>query len=287
MKQLPWLLFLLPVICCSQAVKFREYKKGQNFQYRLTTESSRNGQADSKTVSISKHKIVEDSGRLVERINWISKTSFSQKDTLYLDSLAQKVPPYELSLQRGGSLNIPPLLIPEMTGEITDLHTFYVAVSPSLHVQQLSPTHLSFKDSVLRGHFADGIMILSGEDCIQVTQKLLVRDDEVTIIKTTFQPPIEFSIIPLIDTIRTQVFNSPNNFQMVRKGVGDKVNLLWGVEQFTITSTLNSHSGQILEAEMENVLELRMRYNSSPDLKTYEGEIPLTIRRSLKLELVK
>jgi hypothetical protein len=38
---------------------------------------------------------------------------------------------------------------------------------------------------------------------------------------------------------------------------------------------------------MTNKLNLRMRYNASGDLNTYAAEMSLTIKRDLKLELVK
>jgi hypothetical protein len=74
---------------------------------------------------------------------------------------------------------------------------------------------------------------------------------------------------------------------MIRKGQGDQVNLLWGVEEFTITSTIDNRTGQLLKADMINLLSLHMRYNSTTDLKTYDAEIPLTIKRVLHLSLVK
>ncbi|HLG40622.1 MAG TPA: hypothetical protein VI461_13180, partial [Chitinophagaceae bacterium] len=221
-----------------------------------------------------------------EEIKWINKTVY-RKDTLHLDSIAQKVPPYRISLLRGGHLQLPPLTVPEMTGEITDLNTFYVAVSPALHIQRLGPNQLSFKDSVLKGNFADGREIIKGEDCIQVTQKLLIKDKGITVIETSFMPPYYTCITPFIDTIGKITFDSPCNFQMIRKGIGGKVSLLWGTEEFVIISTLDNRTGQLLKAEMVNLLNLRMRYNSAEDLKTYDAEIPLTIRRVLHLELIK
>ena len=74
---------------------------------------------------------------------------------------------------------------------------------------------------------------------------------------------------------------------MLRKGAGNTVNLLWGVEEFIITSTLDNRTGQLLNADMVNLLNLKMRYNCSEDLKTYEAEIPLTIKRVLHLLLLK
>ncbi|HET6995008.1 MAG TPA: hypothetical protein VFI06_08495 [Chitinophagaceae bacterium] len=286
MKILLWLIYIIPLTGLSQSIKFRQYKKGEHFQYQLTTESFRNNQPDSKTISISHHTIVDDSGRLAEEIKWISKKSVG-KETAQLDSTAQKVPPYKISLQPGGRLKIPALTIPEMTGEITDLNTFYVAVSPALHIHKLDPGHLSFIDSVLKGNFADGKQIINGEDCIQVKQRLLIKDKKTTTVETSFLPPFYTGITPYIDTIGKQSFEVPNNFQMVRKGAGDKVNLLWGVEKFIITSTIDNRTGMILQAEMINLLNLRMRYNASADLSTYDGEIPLTIKRVLHLELLK
>jgi hypothetical protein len=286
MRGLLYLLCFVPLLSLSQLIKPREYKKGNHFHYRLTTESFRNDQPDSKTISVSQHTIVEDSGRLYEQIQWINKTVY-KKDTLHLDSIARQVPAYKISLLPGGSLQLPPLSVSEMTGEITDLNTFYVAISPALHIQHLGPNHLSFKDSVLKGNFADGKEIIKGDDCIQVTQKLLVRDNEITLIETSFTPPYYTCINPFIDTIGKDTFKMPCNFQMIRKSAGDKVNLLWGTEDFVITSTLDNRTGQLVKAEMINRLNLRMRYNSSPDLKTYDAEIPLTIRRVLHLELFK
>jgi hypothetical protein len=286
MKLLLWLIYIIPSTGLSQSIQFRHYKKGEHFQYQLTTESFRNNQPDSKTISISHHSIVDDSGHLVEEIKWTSKKVVG-KETVQLDSIAQKVLPYKISLMPGGQLKLPALTIPEMTGEITDLNTFYVAVSPALHVRKLDPGHLSFPDSVLKGNFADGKQIINGEDCIQVKQRLLIKDKKTTVVETSFLPPYYTGITPYIDTIGKQSFEAPNNFQMVRKGSGDKVNLIWGVERFIITTTLDNRTGMILRAEMINLLNLRMRYNSSPDFNTYDAEIPLIIKRVLYLELVK
>jgi hypothetical protein len=52
-------------------------------------------------------------------------------------------------------------------------------------------------------------------------------------------------------------------------------------------SKIDNQNGQIVEASMDNRLKLRMRYNASPDLKTYDVEMPVTLRRNLKLELLK
>src|SRR5262249_6930218 len=160
------------------------------------------------------HRVIIDSGHWEEVIRWISKTVYSGNTVSHLDSLAQKVTPYNISLAENGKMQLPPLVIPAMTGEITDLHTFYVAVSPGLHAQQLSRTNNFFKDSVLHGKFADGKQILDGDDYIQVTQRLVRQDSGTTVIETSFLPPDHPGIKPLLDTIGKKTFDHPNNFQM-------------------------------------------------------------------------
>jgi hypothetical protein len=271
----------------SQRVNDADYTKGKSFTYRLVTESYRNNQPDAKSVAVSWHTMVEDKNRIGEEIRWLLKTVYTKKDTLQLDSVAQKVTPYVIFTNSAEGLKLPPLTIPDMTGEITDLHTFYVAVSPALHSQLLSRKRPFLNDSIVHGQFADGRQILKGEDRIQVSQKLVEKDKRYTIIETSFTPPLQLSITPLLDTIAKQTFSAPNNFQMVRKGNGDKVNLLWGVEEFIITSTIENRTGKLLEATMINTLNLRMRYNSSADLQTYDAELPVTIKRVVKLELIR
>jgi hypothetical protein len=161
---------LIPVTVKSQIINTRVYKKGDSFRYQLITETFNNNLPPERTVSVSFHRVVDDDSSLAEEVQWLSKTVYSKKDTLIFDSIARKVTRYRISLTPAGTLKIPPLTVPEMTGEITDLNTFYVAVSPKLHARQLSKLNPLFKDSVVHGHFADSVQILYGEDVMEVTQ---------------------------------------------------------------------------------------------------------------------
>jgi hypothetical protein len=269
-------------------VGFRQYKKGENFKYKLTSEVYRNGKFASKTISISEHTVVRDSGLLSEEVRWLHKTSYTPKDTIQMDSTAQKVKPYKISLSQKGKVLLPKLTVPEMAGDITDLNTFYVAIAPALNAQKLSSKNPMFTNDKLRqGNFADSIELLYGTDCLQVTQKLISTNKQYAVVQTTFVPPSSFCLTPLLDTIEKKSFNQFNNIEFVRKSEGDKVNLFWGVETFTVTSKISNVNGQIIEASMTNLLTLKMRYNASPDLKTYAIEMPMTIKRTLKLELLK
>lgn len=282
-----WLLFI-PFFSFSQVVKFRQYREGEIFRYKLTTDTYNNDKYTGTSVAISEHRVVKEGSIWAESIKWLEKTSFTSQDTLNLSTAALSVKPYSVSLAPEGRVLLPKLSVPDMVGEITDLNTFYVAIAPALKAQALSENNREFINPELRkGNFADSMTILYGTDCIQVTQRLISTDKQYTIVETKFSPPVVPCLEPLIDTIATSIFDYPNNFQMIRKGNGDKVNLFWGVEEFIITSKIDNQNGQIVEASMDNRLKLRMRYNASPDLKTYDVEMPVTLRRNLKLELLK
>ena len=256
-------------------------------KYKLTCEVYRNDKFASKTVSVSQHTVVKDTDFLSEEINWPSKISYTIKDTVRMDAIAQKIEPYKISLSSRGKVLLPKLTIPEMSGEITDLNTFYVAIAPALDAQKLSAKNKMFTSDKLRqGNFADSVEVLYGMDCLQVSQKLISTNKNYTVVETVFSPPPSLCLNPLLDTIHKKLFNEFNNIQFIRKSEGDKVNLFWGVETFTITSKLSNENGQIIEASMKNVLNLKMRYNCSRDLKECLAEMPVTIKRVLKLELL-
>ncbi|MEP6677161.1 MAG: hypothetical protein ABJA78_18515 [Ferruginibacter sp.] len=287
MKPILLLISLIPVFSFSQ-VNYRLYKEGDRFKYRLTSEVYRNDKFTGKTVSISEHTIVKDSGFLSEEVKWLHKTSYTSKDTINVDSIAQKIRPYKISLSSKGKVLLPGLIVPEMVGDITDLNTFYVAVAPALNAQKLSSENPIFiNDKLKQGNFADSIEVLYGTDCLEVTQKLISTNKKYTAIETSFAPPSSLCLTPLLDSIAKKSFSHFNNIEFIRKSEGGKVNLFWGVETFTITSKVSKVNGQIIEASMSNFLTLKMRYNASPDLKTYAIEMPVTIKRILTLELLK
>jgi hypothetical protein len=180
------------------------------------------------------------------------------------------------------------LTVSQMVGEVTDLNTFFVAVAPASNANKVSakdPVYINKEPR--KGNFADSIFILYGTDCIEMSQHFISADKQTTTIRTDFLPPASFCLTPKLDTVATRLYDQPNNFQMIQKGTGDNVNFFWGVETFTITSKVDNKTGAIIEAGMENTLNLQMRYNSSKDLQSYAVQIPVKIKRVLKLELIK
>lgn len=276
---------LLPAFAFAQ-IATRKYKAGETYKYKLTSEVWRNDKYTGKTVSTAEHHVVN--GSSAEEIKWVSKITYNETDTARLDSVAQKVTPYRISLLPNGKVLLPKLTVSEMVGEVTDLNTFFVAVAPASNAHKVSAKDPVFTNKDPRqGNFADSIVILYGTDCIEMSQHFISTDKQITTIRTDFLPLASFCLSPLIDTVAKRIYDQPNNFQMIQKGVGDKVNFFWGVETFTITSKVDNKTGAIIEARMENTLNLQMRYNSSKDLQSYAVQIPVKIKRNLKLELVK
>jgi hypothetical protein len=278
---------LLPAIAFSQ-IPVRKYKSGDTYKYKLTTENWRNDKYSGKTVSISEHHIINDAGTLAEEIKWISKISYNEAASTSLDSFAKMVAPYRISLLPNGKVPLPKLTVSQMVGEVTDLNTFFVAVAPASNANKVSakdPVYINKEPR--KGNFADSIFILYGTDCIEMSQHFISADKQTTTIRTDFLPPASFCLTPKLDTVATRLYDQPNNFQMIQRSTGDKVNFFWGVETFTITSKVDNKTGAIIEAGMENTLNLQMRYNSSKDLQSYAVQIPVKIKRVLKLELIK
>lgn len=282
-----FLVLFLPIYSFPQLIKYRQYKPGEHYKYLLTSESYQSGSLTAKTIAISEHRIIKDGGTLSEEISWLRKKNIVGKDTILMDSIARSVKPYKVSLAPGGKIPLPKLTVPEMVGEITDLNTFLVAASPELNIHKLSDKNkIVINEEILHGEFADSIKIIYGRDCIKTTITLLETAKEFSIVRIDFDPPSTFCLDPLIDTIARRTFKSPNNFQMIQKSENDRVNLLWGVESFSITASIDNNSGMIIKATMENELTLRMRYNSTVNLKEYMAELPVTITRKLSLELL-
>lgn len=277
----------LPAIAYSQ-IPVRKYKAGDTYKYKLTTEQWRNDTYNGKTVSIAEHYVVSEAGTLAEEIKWISKISYKGSDSASLDSFAKRVESYRISLLPNGKVLLPKLTVVEMVGEVTDLNTFFVAVAPASNANEVSAKNPVYINREPRqGNFADSIFILYGTDCIEMSQHFIGADKLSTTVRTDFLPPASFCLSPLLDTVTKKIYDQPNNFQMIQRGAGDKVNFFWGVETFTITSRVDNKTGAIIEANMENILSLQMRYNATKDLQSYAVQMPVKIKRILRLELIK
>ncbi len=174
-----------------------------------------------------------------------------------------------------------------VVGPVTDLHTFLVAVSPQVgvdKVQRPGETYTSPEAPV--ASWANGDDIPVGEDCIQIAITLKELHADTAVYETRFTPPAEQTLEMLKPWMEAQVVEgTPNNFQQQMK-IGPAAAVMWGREEFVITSTIRRADGMILEATMDNTLDLRLKVGCDPALDTCQHELPMKIQRDLTLELL-
>lgn len=266
----------------------RKYRIGEVYRYRLTTKAMHNGQWQSTTIAVCELKVVDSSGVPYEEVRWVSKKVITAKDTSDHTSEAIQVPPYRISLHPNGKLDLPGMQVADMTGEITDFNTFYVAVSPKLGVADLKQKgDQHSQKELLKGNFTNGKDILLGNDCIAITLLLEEKEKNTVSIKTSFLPPAD-SCLQFLTTDMTApvVPGTLNNFQMVKPFGGNRVNILYGREDFIISTHLQKKDGKIATATMVNTLNLKIKLNCNNQYDGCQTAMPFTIQRSLQLELL-
>lgn len=267
----------------------RQYKPGDRYWYRLTTEQLYNGKWNSTSVVEMELTVVRDSaGRLCDEVRHLSKLVYTPKDTTRMDAEALAVKPYRLSLHPEGSIAIPPIEVPGMTGPITDFITFFVAISPQSRVTTLQRAGDSLhRQELARGNFANGKTILVGDDCLAVSAYMKAVNPQEVKIQTRFMPPAAPCIHFLLDDMQEAVTPGVrNNFQMVQPVGGGKVNVQYGNEWFVINSAVRRKDGKLVAADMSNELQLSLRLNCDPAYGNCQTTVPFHIQRNLLLELV-
>lgn len=269
----------------------RIYRSNEEFAYKLTTVVHQNGQFDTEEVGESHHKflnVTSPFGEIVpyEEVVWRSLSKKGQGGTVDLSSEAKKVHPYQISLHPKGSLSIPKLDVPAMVGMITDLNTYYVAISEAIGIQKISKKDDVFENpNELTGNWADGISTIVGQDCTKATLSLVALDADIAIVKSEFLAPnskcISMQKPWMVNPI---VAGVPNNIQQVRK-TGDTYEVMWGHEQFIITADIDRTSGVIRQATMDNTLTLKMKIGCDSNLENCQSEFPFVIQRNEQLQM--
>lgn len=267
----------------------RKYKVGDQYRYRLTTEQLYNGKWNATSVVVMELTVVLDStGVPFDEVRSLSKKLYMPGDTTNKDAEALGVKPYRISLHPDGTIAIPKIEVPGMTGPITDFITFFVAVGPQSRITTLGKKGDSLvKKEPVKGNFANGKNILYGEDCLAITGYITdVTRDKVKL-RTAFLPPAQSCLTFLVDDMDKPVVTGVrNNFQMVQPTSPGKYNVQFGNELFYINSTVSRKDGKITGADMSNTLQLTLRINCDSTYKNWQTEIPFHIQRNLKLELL-
>jgi hypothetical protein len=175
-----------------------------------------------------------------------------------------------------------------MTGCITDLNTFWVAISPGLGVTKLHQKGDSvLKPKPTRGDFSNGKSILKGEDYLAIEVLITGETTNTVDLLTSFMPPREESMHYLLPEMATPVVKDTlNNIQMVMAIGKDRVHIQYGRESFYINSTVSKSDGKLLQAGMHNTLNLHLKVNCDSSYSNCQADLPITIERKLSLELL-
>jgi hypothetical protein len=232
--------------------------------------------------------VVSEDGTPAEEVSWISLRSKTQGGETNLDEDAKRVRPYRISLHPNGSIRLPKLEVPSMTGMLTDLNTFFVAISPRVGINKLNKigeSHVNL--SLLYGDWSNAGTTPLGQDCTQLKIPLSAFSAERVTFQSDFLPPsennIEFKKNWMIPAVTP---GTANNFQMLKSNPDRTLSALWGNERYTVTAKIDRSSGRILSAIMENDLKLKMRNGCDRELDSCGAELPVVMHRDVLLESV-
>jgi hypothetical protein len=277
--------------CAGSHVHERVYAPGETYRYEMVRTYHENGAFKREEIAQSVHEVPAD-GAPRERISFSKLTKQTDEGTEDLTVAIAAFPAYEASIAQADNPHA--LALPDIkgwdmgvVGPVTDLHTFLVAVSPQVgvdKVQRPGDTYTSPEAPV--ASWANGDDIPVGEDCIQIAITMKSLDADSAVYETSFTPPAEQTLEMLQPWMEAQVVDgTPNNFQQQMK-MGPAAAVMWGREEFVITTTVRRSDGMILRATMDNTLDLRLKVGCDPALTTCQHELPMKIQRDLTLELI-
>lgn len=267
----------------------RKYQPGETYRYRLTTEVVHNNVWQMKIIAVCELRVITDSNGIpYDEIHWISKKVITAKDSSDHSAEARQVKPYRVSLHPNGQVNLPPIDIAGMTGEITDFNTFIVAISPQLGMTTLQKKGDVYKHKeVVKGDFSNGKDILKGNDCLSVQATLTDVTKENVKIETSFLPPVDSCLhFFTADMNKPVAPDTLNNFQMVRPFERNRYNVMYGKEYFIINSTIQKKDGKLTQASMVNRLALKLKVYCDDQYANCQTTMPFNILRNLTLELL-
>ncbi len=291
------ILSLLPALSAAQNAGLpvnhlfgRKYKLGETYRYKLTMQEFHDGKWQFTNVVICELKVVPDSaGVPYDEVHWVSKKVINPKDTVDQTKEAASVTPYRISLDGKGKVPLPAIAVTEMTEPIQDFNTFFVAVSPVLgSIDKLNKTgdSIVLKDPVT-ANFANGTSMLTGEDCLAISARLISATKKDVLLHTAFMAPSQPCLTYISSEMNTPVVKDTlNNFQMVTPAANDLYNVNYGREYFYINSTIRKSDGKIIKADMFNQLNLKIKINCKKDYTGCQFEVPFAEQRLLTLELL-
>ena len=268
----------------------RVYAPEKQYRYEMVRSYFENGKFKREELAESRHTVSADAP-YSERIKFDRLARTQDGKTEDMSEAIGKFPAWDVSLaptDGGVGLALPDIAGWDMAvvGPVTDLLTFFVAISPQAGIDSVSQVgQTCVLPEAPVASWANGESIPVGQDCIQISVTLKEIHEDTAVFETRFMPPEEAGLEmlkPWMD--ESVVAGTPNNFQQ-QMSMGDAAAVMWGREEFVVTSTVRRADGMLLSATMSNELQLKMKIGCSSELESCKHEIPLHIRRELSLEL--
>jgi hypothetical protein len=267
----------------------RVYELGDSYRYEIRQTYFVNGTERDVATAVSNHEVVGPAP-LKERIRFERLVVTANGKEQDQSSAITAVPPYTVSIASDapkGAMELPSLqgLDGALVGMVTDLHTFLVAVSPhagATHLKRAGDVYVNPEPTT--GSWSNESTVPVGQDCIQITMKLVELAAETATVETAFEPPSKSCLKMRAAWMEKPISDGagPNNFQQVRKGE-DGFSLMWGRERFVVRAVVRRSDGKIVQASMDNELTLRTRIQCDETLTKCAGEAPVSLRRTLEL----
>jgi len=255
----------------------RHYVNGQVSRYTYTEQQT--GQPSITAVARLRSYVRHGLGG--EQVKWVSLFSGSQD----LSAQARAFPAYHLSLDPNDpdGLALPnPQPAGPLQAPVDDLLTFYVGLSDHVGIGTLHQPGQSFVDpTLLAGNFSNATTPV-GQDLIQLTTTLTHLSDRQATFTSSYQPPPQGGLQLTQPFMSSPVCGStPNNFELVQPA-GTQYVALWGCESFTIITTVDRYSGQIISVQMTNPLQLDGTLCQDEALTTCTPIPPSTLLRTIQ-----
>jgi hypothetical protein len=258
---------------------FRRYKLGDHYSYELRTQTADDNETE---VAVVEMNVQSENGAPYEQAHWVS---FFQGES-DLGYIAQSEPPFALSLDPRGFRRPTKPQNPKMLGAATDLYTFYFVLTSPAGIDKITRIDESYlRPEPIKGDWADGKDYLLGQNLTQLRITLLSTAKNVSTYEASFMPapglqfPTRWMEEPVCE-------GQPNNHQMIRRQ-GDGFVPIWGCEQFEIQARVDTVSGKIVSAHMENLLRWKLRYCIDRELEKCNPLPDRQQHRSVDLKLVR
>jgi formylglycine-generating enzyme required for sulfatase activity len=260
----------------------RHYTPGEVNSYEVRI---RDSELDTELIGVSEHRVFLRDGIPVERVRWIRLTETRMGD---LSDMALEVPAYEMSLHPRGDLSLVDLKgDPVMLEMVTDLYSFYFAVSPGAGITHLHHTGDSYvRPELVSNDWADGDQFLAGQNRTQVRLGLTSIGPKEVVYQAAFAPPAAAALKMERPWMEKPVCgDTPNNLQFVRRQ-DDGFLAAWGCETSQITSRVEPATGKLLAAFLDNERTWNLKLCKDSWLENCEDRPQLTRHQIIELRIM-